>query len=152
MKRYKLLCLTFPLALFACKKHDDPTRTDMLTNGKWHITANTLSADLGTGTPLSIDIYATQQPCTQDNLSIFRNDNHLILDEGPSMCATGGSQQTDQGSWAFTDNDTRLSITNTGFVLNYKVSSMDASKMVLQYDTTVFGFSGTNTVTYMHQD
>lgn len=110
MKKLLYGILVSGLLFTSCGKNDDDddvvSRRDVLIAGKWKITAGTVSV---TNYPLpGTDIPSLLDSCNKDDLSIFRGDQQFIVDAGSVKCAPSDPQQDDRGTWALTDNETRL--------------------------------------------
>ena len=108
---YLLLLTTFS----ACKKEEKnntASKTDLLTDGRWQMTAYTLSPPFDInydGTP-DADGLAAMEPCVRDNLFIFKKDGTLEIDEGPTKCLSSDPQTKETTTWAFVNNETEIII------------------------------------------
>jgi hypothetical protein len=97
-----LLLLCFCVILFGnCKKSDIVTNTDLITTGKWKISTATV---VGVG-----DVTSQIPACYLDNLYTFFSDGTGTIDEAGNVCSpsTAGTF-----GWTFTNNETKLSMTN----------------------------------------
>src|SRR3712207_1792123 len=104
-----LLALAAGLTFTSCSKDDDKapqTKTEMLTGKNWKVTAQTTAVNNGTPS----DTYAGERACTKDDFITFATDGKVTLDEGPSKCAVN-EPQTQTGTWAFTENESKLKLT-----------------------------------------
>jgi hypothetical protein len=110
------------LVMGSCKKTPEPpSKVDILTNGKWKLTAyDHYNAGLGYGPD---DLYAPLDPCVKDNYYNFFANNTGELNEGPTKCnpsdpqvqtftwSIGGNLFFFEGiGWEFFLTDTRLEL------------------------------------------
>ncbi|WP_400192554.1 hypothetical protein [Hymenobacter sp. B81] len=95
-------------ALSACKKDKDPepSKTDLLTDSDWILSAHTVSPAMEMNGQLTTDLFPHVRPCDRDDVLQFDRPNAYFLDEGASKCGSG--PQSSPGTWAFTDNETVL--------------------------------------------
>ena len=115
----KILLITFistmMLGMASCTKSEDKTstpatasRTDLLTAKKWKVTALTLG-----GT----DFYATMDDCDKDDLHIFKVGGVYNADNGPTKCDPADDQIFIISTWAFSENDTKLTYDGDTFTI-----------------------------------
>lgn len=114
VKQLLILSLLVATAYSACKKEENKTasKMDLLTDGRWQMTAYTLSPpfDLNyDGTP-DTDGLAAMEPCDRDNLFLFKKDGTLEIDEGPTKCNPFDPQINQTTTWAFVNNETEIII------------------------------------------
>lgn len=118
----------------SCKKDDDDnnntpakTKTEILTSHAWKVNSWTIDPpyDNGDGTFTS-DRLADMEACDKDNFITFQADGKLLYDEGTQKCDPD-DPQTDPGTWALLDNETKMSI--DGLTLNVK--SFEENKIEL---------------------
>ena len=90
MKKFIVFAFVATLAIAGCKKKADGIV------GTWKVTAATANpaVDLGNGPVTDVYPYIFSQPCSQDNLLIFKEGNTVILDEGALKCDTSNAQQS----------------------------------------------------------
>ena len=144
------------LAIASCKKkEDDPNRHDLLTTGKWLQTGSTTYTTTSTGT-LTEDNFLSAPACIKDDLSIFRTDNHLITDEGSLKCNPLDPQQTDEGIWSLTENDSKLIVTDGAIPFVFNINKLEGSALELEASDTSGVAPATtierHVITFSHQD
>jgi type IV pilus biogenesis protein CpaD/CtpE len=132
MKNYLLLlAVAATVSLASCGKDDDEattpaqTKTDLISNKNWTITAETISA-MGQ----SEDLYADYKACEKDNFVKFATDGKVTFDEGATKCAST-DPQTETYNWSFSNNEGTLVISNGSQSIDQNISELTASKMVL---------------------
>jgi hypothetical protein len=136
MKKILLSCAALCLIIASCKKKEsDPSRSDMLSNGKWKMTAGTATYSFG-GATNTDDIYAGFADCEKDNLLIFRSDKVLIQDEGATKCNSTDSQQTVSGNWALMENDSKLYFGDTTLG-TFTINTLDASTLKVSSNSSI---------------
>jgi hypothetical protein len=126
----------------SCKK--DPTKTELITTGTWRITASTVT--FGTTTT---DAYASFLACDKDNVTTFVAGGVIKEDEGATKCSAS-DPQTNTGTWAFTDNETKLSIIASGATAAYSIVTLDANTLKISQSTTSSGVTYSSTITFAH--
>jgi hypothetical protein len=137
MKNKKFLIAAFALlfALGSCKKETTPsttskTKNEYLTLSSWKLTAVTGS----TNGAAPIDYFTTiALPCEKDNIYTFSTNSAYSETEGVTKCDPADPQTVDAGNWAFATNETYLNITITGTAASYKILTLDANTLKLQY-------------------
>ena len=113
-------------------------KTTLLTTGDWKLTS--MAATSGNSeTNLLVMLKADQR----DDLSQFRAEGKLVLDEGSLKRDAEAAQQT-EGVWAFGENGQKLAITAAGNTTNYSVVELSATK--LRLTRTEAGDDGQSTV------
>jgi hypothetical protein len=114
----------------ACNKKEPapatPTRTQLLVGKKWQLTSDVLSY---TGYPNS-NLYAQMRPCSQDDYRQFNLPNTYVHDEGATKCSTLASQTT-LGIWAFSANDSKLTITDQNYSDTYTITDLTESSLTM---------------------
>lgn len=123
----------------SCKKDDaaDKPKADLLTNGKWKISASVATFSV-LGTTQTLDIYALIEDCDLDNFFIFQSAGVLIADEGADRCDANEPQQV-EGTWELTQNETHLKVTGTDLDFEGEIVELTASKLVIKYATEING-------------
>ena len=157
MKNRFLLLMPLALGLMftGCKKDSPnatpaPTKTELLTNKNWVVTAATISPGLQNpngGAPIT-DLYAQFSACDKDDFIRFEAASVFKEDEGANKCSSS-SNQTRTGIWAFGSNDTVItiggSVDNSG---SYNVAELSDNTLKL---TQLYPYNGVNytvTATY----
>lgn len=117
---------TMALVVTGCKKDEEaaatttptptPTKTELLTGKNWKITAATIdpAIDWNDNGTLVTDIYAQLAPCEQDDLTKFNTNFTVTEDEGAIKCDSLAPQTTNTAIWAWSTNETVLTIDNDG--------------------------------------
>ena len=150
-----LMPLALGLTFAGCKKDSPaatpaPTKTELLTNRNWVITAATISPGLPNpngGSPIT-DLYVQFSTCDKDDFIRFEAASVFKEDEGATKC-NSSSTQTRVGTWAFGSNDTVITIggtvDNSG---SYNVADLSDNTLKL---TQLYPYNGVNytvTATY----
>ena len=150
-----LMPLALGLTFAGCKKDSPnaapaPTKTELLTNRNWVITTATISPGLPNpngGSPIT-DLYAQFDTCDKDDFIRFEAASVFKEDEGATKC-NSSSTQTRVGTWAFSSNDTVITIggtvDNNG---SYTVADLSDNTMKLTQLLPYNGVNYTATATY----
>lgn len=149
MKRIVILawaCL--PFVFSSCKKDDDPSKTELLTNKNWVMTAATVDPSIAVpGGGTTNNWYNQMAACLKDDIMNFKADKTFTLDEGASKCNVG-DPQTLSGTWIFNPTETVVSITRNGSTMSFTIKSLTGNKMVGSYQTVNGGVTYTVEETY----
>ena len=150
-----LMPLALGLTFAGCKKDSPsatpaPTKTELLTNRNWVVTAATVSPGLPNpngGSPIT-DLYAQFSACEKDDFIRFEAASVFKEDEGATKCSSGSSQ-TRIGTWAFGSNDAVITIggtvDNSG---SYNVADLSDNTMKLTQSYAYNNINYTLTTTY----
>jgi len=159
MKTFRILSLALlvAIAFVACKKDDPaptpaPTKTELLTEKNWKVTALTVNPGFVLDGVSYTDIYAQMDACSQDDLSQFKASGQILYDEGPSKCSDI-SPQVQTGTWLFSAGETEIIVTDAdGASYKYKILELTATQFKFQYETvSTDGINYTFTVTHTKQ-
>lgn len=132
------------LLLCGCGKDgdDSKSKTTLLTQSDWVRTS--LMITINTNPPY--DDHQTLAACIKDNRWVFRSNGTYEYNEGPTKCNAGDPQIIQTGSWAFTDNETKLTIGSSTFT----VDQLTETTMVLTYTYSGGGNTTVTKGTYVH--
>ena len=160
MRFYSLLLMLFAGVLFVSgcsKKKDDPSKKDLLASGSWKLTAWKSDPPEPNGTTTISDRFAQiTEPCNRDNLLIFTSDGKFSYDEGPTKCQSSFDQVYRSGTWTLGSDDKTLDLVytkgspNTKGSLEFTISDISGSQMILTYTETDGTTVYTQTQTFMH--
>src|SRR4051812_20106422 len=90
-----------------CSKDDkSPSRTEILTTGKWKISAINMTppTDYDGDGIVDSDVYAYLETCDKDDYFIFMKDGKLEFNEGIMKCDPL-DPQTRTDSWSFLNDE-----------------------------------------------
>ena len=125
------------MVIFAsCKKDDDKSRTELLTQSNWKLVSDQEKAGSAPWEEY-IDDY---DPCELDNYFKFNTNGSVVLDEGPTKCDPT-DPQTETGNWSFESNESRLNL--DGYVVD--IEELNGSTLTF---TSTETFGG---VTYIYK-
>jgi hypothetical protein len=134
-------------ALTACEdvtENPSPNgKTQLLTDGPWHITAYTRSAGSGAATDYLPTVFP--RSCERDDRYTFKTTGVQERTEGPSACGSGTSS-TVVGTypWDFNSAQTQLTIGGTTFDL----VQLTSSTLQLRSTRTSGGVAIVENITY----
>ena len=136
------------LVLFSCKKDEkSKTKTELLSNGSWHVTAYTVDPPIdwdGDGTDES-NVYPVIEQCIKDDHTTFFANGTGELDEGSTKCDPN-DPQTIPLSWEFDQSESQLTVES----IQYQIESLTESQMVLKEIEVISSVTVTHTVTFGH--
>jgi len=136
------------LVLFSCKKDEkSKTKTELLSNGSWHVTAYTVDPPIdwdGDGTDES-NVYPVIEQCIKDDHTTFFANGTGELDEGSTKCDPN-DPQTIPLSWEFDQSESQLTVES----IQYQIESLTESQMVLKEIEVISSVTVTHTITFGH--
>jgi hypothetical protein len=137
MKKLILSILALTLILiFACKKDEELTKTDLLCSQPWILTSSTFSPpypieDFGA----IADYYAILAPCRKDDIWSFKKNGDYTLEDGVSKCDPLDPTVLDFGTWIFNSDETVLTTNNGIYFTEYSI--LELTKQTLQVRTMI---------------
>jgi hypothetical protein len=109
-----------------------PTNTQKLTGHNYKMTALTVNPGIPIGGGVVVtDLYAQQDACAKDDLTLFNSNGTTAFDEGASKCDPNAPQTT-TGTWVWNTDETVLTVTQTG-------STPTSLKIITNDGTTLKG-------------
>ena len=144
-----LVAVALGCTLLGCSKKEDatPSKTELLTNKNWVVTAFTVSPGVSVGGTTITDVYAQTPACSRDDISRFETPNVFKDDEGASKC-NATDPQTITGTWVFNSDQTVLTVTENGSAQSFNISSLTSNQMVLTVSQVANNVTYTYTITY----
>lgn len=140
MKKIIFAILIGSVCFSACKKKE-PSKTELLQNGKWKLTAASFNG--------VIDILSRFKDCQKDNTYTFNSNKTITVDEGATKCKDSVAQTYTDGKWNLSGNDTKISLDGSsiteGFAtgpLTADIVVLNATTLQISKDTAYAGFSG----------
>jgi hypothetical protein len=147
MKTAVVICCTV-MCLIACKKHSESkSKSELLTNGSWHVTAYTVDPAIdfdGDGND-ETNVYAVMEQCIKDDHTTFFADGTAQLDEGATKCSPGDAQTTSL-TWSISEDEKKLEVQG----IEYLIESLTENQMVLKEIEVISAVTVTHTVTFSH--
>ena len=143
-KRNLSLICTLVLALVfvgtSCKKDDDKTSKDFLTDHEWKLTGYTIAGISGL------------EECDKDNIYNFHEDGDYHQDAGATKCEDTELQEI-TGNWSISSSTTPETITitydsNALPTYEAKITDLDEDKMILTVEFNVGGVTSTEVRTF----
>ena len=125
------------LLTVSCQKDTAPSRTQMLTTGKWRTIAQTISPAIdwdGDG-DLDTDLHIITDACIKDDYAIFRTDGSVEENEGPSKC-DAADPQSEILTWSLKNNDMILVVDGADFTIEEMSETMMKLK-IAEFGVTV---------------
>jgi hypothetical protein len=138
-------------AFFSCQdKYQALTKTEMLSNyGSWVI--NSIAAKPSVGTASYNDITATTPTCRLDNIFAFTAPNQYLQNEGATKCTTTAPNTVETGTWALTDNETKITVTVPGGTNRvYTIELLTENNLTAVYTDPTGIISTDYRVTFIH--
>ena len=114
----------------SCSKDETKSAKEILTTGNWYTESQSVEMTFGTITTTMTDIDA----CKKDDYSTFLSDGNYKVTKGTVKCDV--ESEAGSGTWALSDGDKSLTITDGGKSQKYSINSISDSKAVLGINTT----------------
>lgn len=115
------------LAVVACSKSEEKSRTELLTGASCWAEVKNEVYDNSTNQWMP----STLDDCAKDDCRVFRTDNTTTLDAGLEKCSSN-EPQTLNGTWSLSVDDRTLMITENGVGLSAEIIELTATKLVLE--------------------
>lgn len=131
---YNLLLAGMAMACFSSCTEDETT-TELLTKGKWVMTAFTVDPAVDWFGSQVTNIYSQLDACVKDDFTIFKTDGTVLYDEGPSKCY-GTDPQTRTAKWVLNPDETIISLTEDGETESWDLKTLDDSVFKVRYTDT----------------
>jgi len=151
-----LSLLTLAFLFSACKKDDQvPTKTELLTQGLWKMTAYIVDPEFpifdneGNMTGTSNDMFATMEDCEKDDTNKFNTDKTLVTEEGATKCDSSDPQKTTI-TWSFNTDETILILTGDGDAITLSILELTDNVLKLKSTETYFSDTIISTITFSH--
>ena len=137
MKKFILSILALTLVLiFACKKDEELTKTDLLCAQPWILTSSTFSPPYPIeGIGAIADYYAYLSPCRKDDIWSFKKNGDYTREDGVSKCNATDPTVYDFGTWIFNSDETVLTTNNGYYFTEYSI--LELNKQALQVRTMI---------------
>lgn len=140
----KTLCIVLLVftAFTACKKKNDAkSKTELLTSSAWLISKYEEKLNSGA----YVDDFPNWASCDKDDKTIFATNNVVTYDEGATKCDVS-DPQTETGSWAFTENETKLIVDGETIT----IEQLDENNLIVVSSYTFSGQTYTTRITLKH--
>ena len=154
MKNLSTYCVAalLGLSVMGCSKKTEetpaPTKTELLTNKNWIISAQTVSPGINIGGTTVTDLYAQSAACDKDDFMRFETPNLFKQDEGPTKCSPS-DPQTLTGTWAYNADQTIITVTPQGSTpFSANVQELTATSLKVTQTQTGGTVTYTFTTTY----
>ena len=107
--------LCSPMLFTSCTKEDPikaQTKTELICASSWKMYELTVNPGIDIGGIVVTDFFTQLEPCTQDDISIYKNNGTGLSDEGPTKCISSDPQST-TFTWTFNPSETQVTEDNT---------------------------------------
>ena len=139
------------LVLNSCGKEDALTKSDLLTQSPWIMTASIFEPPLQTEDGSIVNWYAAMPDCIKDDIFYYYPSGVYTNSEGASRCSPSDAEIWEVGVWTFNEEETKLYKGIIDYINEYEILKLDGNELQLRYtfsDTLDNLYS--NTETYNH--
>lgn len=137
-----LLFTVVSTLFFACKKkNDQKSKTELLTQKEWFVSKYEEKTNNGSW----VDEFPTWDACSKDDKYIFKTNNTLEVNEGATKCSPTDPQIIETIAWAFTDNETRITINGSALI-----ELLDENTFIISITETFNGITYYERITFRH--
>lgn len=145
------------ILMSGCQKDDDiqKTRKVLLTTSTWKIISHTIDPPIktydndGNPTGATSDYYALMADCQKDDTQIFKPDNTIEIDQGPTKCFSESPQKT-YGIWSLNSEETILTTTIMDYTQTLTILELTPQLLKVTWTETWAGKASTSIITYSH--
>ncbi len=137
-----LLITVVSTLFFACKKkNNQKSKTELLTQKVWVVSKYELKTNNGPW----VDEFPNWEACSKDDQFIFKTNNTLEVNEGATKCSPTDPQIIETIAWAFTDNETRITINGSALI-----DLLDENTFIISITETFNGNTEYERITFRH--
>ncbi len=135
MKKFVVFIAALTLmSIFACKKDDDLTRTDLLCSGPWRLNESTFNPPFPHEGGSIVDRYLLALPsCAKDDIWIFNKSGTYKIDEGTSKCDNSDYELYQVGIWGFDDTEEYLYKAHLFFYDEYQILNLNQTELQVSW-------------------
>lgn len=127
----KLLIVAITIVSFtftSCKKEDVAPVVDnktLLVDTKWKLTTFTVAGQ---------DAFSSLAKCSQDDITIFKADGKVIIDQGVTKCDPADDQQGEDGTWTLSADGKVITHNDSfGDKLTKNILEISSTKLKIEY-------------------
>jgi hypothetical protein len=138
INKISLFLLVLVVAFSGCKKDSESSlsKTDMLTGTTWKLSKFSVVAP---GTTVTVDYTSLLPSCLKDNVTNFSKDKKYTVKEGATKCSTSDTDLVEEGTWAFSSDEKKLTMTTDGVADEFTIKSLSSSQCVLTGSDVTLG-------------
>jgi hypothetical protein len=130
--KHPLTLLASALLLGFSSCTEDPTTTEMLTDGRWQLKTLTINPGVIVSGVVITDYYNQMHEYDKDNILEFKADGTFITDEGATK-EFPSDPQTKQGNWLLSANEDMLTVWMQQDTVVYGLVNIAEAAMTLTY-------------------
>lgn len=104
-----------PMLFTSCTKEDPikaKTKTELLCASSWKMYELTVNPGIDIAGIIVTDFFTQLEPCTKDDITLYKNNGSGLSDEGPTKCNATDPQST-TFTWTFNPSETQVTEDNT---------------------------------------
>lgn len=124
------------------KKNDQKSKTELLTQKPWR----PVKVEEKTSTTGYVDYFPGYDACAKDEKYTFFANNTMEYDPVTICDPSDPDEKKTTGPWAFTDNETKLSIGTDA----YTIEQLTETTLALVYNYSALGVAYTVRITFGH--
>jgi len=151
MNKTVVFIIILIFAFYSCGKEDALTKTDLLTQSPWILTASIFDPPLQTDGGFIVNWYAVMRDCIRDDVFYYYPSGVYTNSEGASRCSPSDAEIWEVGVWTFNEDETKLYKGIIDYLNEYEILKLDGNELQLRYtfSDTLDNFYS-NTETYKH--
>ena len=128
---FSLIILIF--VFNSCGKEDALSKTDLLTQSPWILTASSFNPPLQTEDGSIVNWYAMMQDCLRDDIFYYYPSGVYTNSEGASSCSPYDADIWELGVWTFNEDETKLYKGIIDYLNEYEILKLDGNELQLRY-------------------
>jgi hypothetical protein len=130
-----LILVLLTTIIFSCEKEKDLTKTEIITQKPWKLTAKTINPAIDyPGIGIISDFFALYNDCSKDDIWVFKSTGSYTMEEGATKCNTTDPTVWDMGTWTFNSDETVLTTASNIYGLSeYDIVELTTAALKLRY-------------------
>jgi hypothetical protein len=142
-----VLVVSILFSIASCKKSvaesEVESKTIVISKSGWQLQKDEVQNDSGSIT----DLITGRSACRKDDITLFKADNTIEINEGAPKCDVLHPQIISVSSWNFSDSETKLQM---GGGYTYNIEKLDKNNLVFFYSYSNGGSVAKRRLTYTH--
>ncbi len=140
-----IFAIAFLSTFESCTKDDDTNSSSGTVSKSGLISAegwimNSFVTVISAPYDTTFNQYDLMDACEKDDILMFKSDKSISSDEGALKCDPNDPQTSDEGTWELASNDTKLIITDDGEQMEFTITTLTSTDLVLEnteYDSAI---------------
>ncbi|HJX70715.1 MAG TPA: hypothetical protein VJ346_02150 [Bacteroidales bacterium] len=133
MNKTNIILILLLFVTYSCGKDDALTKTDLITQSPWILTASIFDPPLETEEGSIVNWYSVMSDCLRDDIYYYYPSGVYTCSEGGSRCSPSDADIWEVGVWTFNDTQTKLYKGIIDYLNEYEILKLDGNELQLRY-------------------